>query len=229
MGTALPNRAASFTGRSPFTAHRWGSDARTAHVPTSFGVQWGLMFVRTASIVCAVAALGLAALVSEPPTAEAQGPTASGAASSRPASRPTPSGLPVPRFVSLKFAETNGREGPSFEHPIVWRYLRQGLPLEVVAETENWRKVRDPNGDLVWIHRRTLSSQRMVVVHSADGEPVELHRTPGGARRADAVIEPGVVFRLGACLDGWCRVDGVRATGWLAVEHMWGVYPEEAA
>jgi len=59
----------------------------------------------------------------------------------------TPSGFPVPRYVSLKVGKVNGRTGPSRQHAIAWQYRRKGLPLVVVAETEMWRKVRDVTGD----------------------------------------------------------------------------------
>jgi len=76
----------------------------------------------------------------------------------------TPSGFPVPRYVSLKVGKVNGRKGPSRQHPIAWQYRRKGLPLVVVAETEMWRKVRDVTGDESWVHKPALSGLRRVLV-----------------------------------------------------------------
>ena len=53
------------------------------------------------------------------------------------------SGLPLPRFVSLRSAEVNMRAGPSVRYPVEWVYRRAGLPVEVIAEFDTWRKVRD--------------------------------------------------------------------------------------
>ena len=74
----------------------------------------------------------------------------------------THSRLPVPRFVSLIADQVYGRSGPSRSHAIRWEYLREGLPVEVIAETEDWRQVRDPDGEETWIHRSMLSGERFV-------------------------------------------------------------------
>jgi SH3-like domain-containing protein len=74
--------------------------------------------------------------------------------------QPTPSGQEVPRFVSLKFDVANGRSGPSRAHPVAWRYVRAGLPVEVIAETPDWRRVRDPDGEVTWMHRSIQSGRR---------------------------------------------------------------------
>jgi SH3-like domain-containing protein len=128
-------------------------------------------------------------------------------------------GLPVPRFESLKFDDVVGREGPSFDHPILWRYRLRGLPVEVVAEDVIWRRVRDPDGDLVWIHSRGLEIRRTGLVVDA---PVELHRRPEPDAPTVAVAEPGVLFEIKDCRDGWMRVDGARATGWVRDGALWG-------
>ncbi len=70
----------------------------------------------------------------------------------------TPSGLPVPRFASLKADKTYCRAGPSFDHPVRITFLRKGLPVVIVAETsDHWRKIRDIEGDQCWTHKSKLS------------------------------------------------------------------------
>lgn len=128
-------------------------------------------------------------------------------------------GLPVPRFVSLKFAAVNGREGPSFEHPVVWRYMRRGLPMEIIEEDLDWRKVRDPDGDVVWMHRRVLDNRRTGLV---TGAPAQVLRRPDPDAPVAAIAEPGVLFEIKDCRDGWLRVDGARATGWMRDGALWG-------
>ena len=130
----------------------------------------------------------------------------------------TPSGLPVPRFVSLKFAEVNGRAGPSDQHPIVWTYRRKGLPMLVVAETENWRRVRDPEGETVWMHRRLLDGRRTGM---AMEEAALLVRPEPGAG-ARAIVEPGVVVQIQACRAPWVRVTAGDHTGWADAGAFWG-------
>ena len=49
----------------------------------------------------------------------------------------TVSGLPVPRFVSLKSDKVNVRGGPNQDQEVRWVYTRAGMPVEVTAEFEN--------------------------------------------------------------------------------------------
>ena len=72
--------------------------------------------------------------------------------------------LPIPRYVSLKVKEANARRGPSLSHKIDWIYKRQNMPLEIYAEYENWRRVRDFEGLGGWVHYTLLSGTRYVLV-----------------------------------------------------------------
>ena len=130
----------------------------------------------------------------------------------------TPSGQAVPRFVSLKFDVANGRSGPSRNHPIAWRYVRAGLPMEVVAETPDWRRVRDPDGDEVWMQARMLSATRTVLVV----RDVELKRRPSGDAASKARVKQGVIAELGDCEGDWCEIEIDRQSGWVAKSELWG-------
>src|SRR5271167_1431147 len=88
---------------------------------------------------------------------------ATGAAWADDRDRPTPSGLPVPRYVSLKFDAVNARAGPGDDHRLLWVFHARGLPVQVVAETDEWRRVCDPDGGLSWVHRRTTDGRRTVM------------------------------------------------------------------
>ncbi|TGY89169.1 hypothetical protein E5163_08585 [Marinicauda algicola] len=135
----------------------------------------------------------------------------------------THSGLPVPRFVSLKFESVNGRAGPSLGHPIVWEYVRAGLPLEVVAETADWRRVRDPDGEETWMHRRVLSGRRSVRLLEA----AVLRARPEPDAVIEAEAEPGAVLWLERCRAGWCRLEADGRRGWVPAASLWGVYAPE--
>lgn len=136
---------------------------------------------------------------------------------------PTPSGFPVPRFVSLKAGVANGRAGPEQAHPIVWRYVRAGLPMEVIAETPDWRRVRDVDGEITWMHRSLLSARRSVIALSE----IELLARPADDSPVEAVAEEGAVMWLERCRDGWCRVEAQGFRGWADVTLLWGIYDTE--
>ena len=128
------------------------------------------------------------------------------------------SGKPVPRFESLRYAAANGRKGPSLDYPIQWRYERMGLPVLILKESQDWRWVRDPDGDEVWIHARMLSSQQTVLVRS---ETI-LRKTPAEDAPGVATLEPGVVADLNQCMDGWCQVELTGRKGWIVKSVLWG-------
>lgn len=135
----------------------------------------------------------------------------------------THSGLPVPRFVSLKFESVNGRAGPSLGHPIVWEYVRAGFPLEVTAETADWRRVRDPDGEETWMHRRVLSGRRSVRLLA----PAALRARPEADAVIEAEAEAGAVLWLERCRAGWCRLEADGRRGWTPADALWGVYGPE--
>ena len=137
------------------------------------------------------------------------------------APKTTPSGLPVPRYVSLKFTEVNARGGPGDDYKLLWVYHAKGLPLQIVAETYDWRRVCGPDGSLAWVHRRTVDARRTVMRTSA--QPLTLHRGANLKSPAAAYLAPRALANLDSCKNGMCRlsVDGVR--GWAAQPEVWGL------
>ena len=73
------------------------------------------------------------------------------------------SGLPLPRFVSLKSGRVNARIGPGINYAVSWLYSRPGLPMEIIQEYDNWRKVRDLDGAEGWINQSLLTGKRTAI------------------------------------------------------------------
>ena len=136
------------------------------------------------------------------------------------AGRPTPSGLPVPRYVSLRFATVNARGGPGDDYKLVWVYRTKGLPVQVVAETPDWRKVCDPQGGVAWVHKRTLDSKR-AVMRLDRGELPMRKRATEEAPQAATLVANGVAT-LDRCAEGWCKVAAGGAEGWVKAADVWG-------
>ncbi len=134
--------------------------------------------------------------------------------------RPTPSGLPVPRYVTLKFDKVNARAGPGDDHRLLWVYRTRGLPVQVVAETAEWRRVCDPEGGLAWVHRRVTDGRRSVM--NTDARPAPLYRKPRIGAETAAYLAPRSLASLMRCQKGWCRVKADRATGWVREGALWG-------
>ena len=134
------------------------------------------------------------------------------------------SGLPVPRFVSLRAPKVNLRTGPGVRYPIEWVYHRAGLPLEVIDEFETWRQVRDWEGSVGWVHQSMLSGERKVMVYGKDRL---LRRDPSPAAVGVALLEPQVIADLRRCQDAWCEIGVGDKAGWLRRIDLYGLYPDE--
>jgi SH3-like domain-containing protein len=140
------------------------------------------------------------------------------------------SGLPVPRFVSLKSDKVNVRGGPTRDHEVAWIYTRAGLPVEVTAESENWRRIRDWEGAEGWVYHSLLSGRRTALVRGSPATkdaPLPLLDRPETQARTVARLQPGVVATVKACVGSWCRLIGPGFDGWLEQERLFGVYPNE--
>jgi len=137
------------------------------------------------------------------------------------------SGLPVPRFVSLRADSVNLRVGPGDQYPILWIYHRVGLPVEVLREFDVWRLVIDSEGTKGWMHEATLMGGRHFVIDGTT--PVTLYRRNSTDSAPRAQLMPGVVGAIDRCDAGsdWCRVRVDHIDGWLQRSEFWGSLPGE--
>ena len=137
-------------------------------------------------------------------------------------------GLAIPRFVSLKPNDTPMREGPGKDHAIKWIFKKDGLPVEITAEFENWRRVRDVDGAEGWVYHSRLAGRRTVMVRTKDkSATAAVYKTAGSDGAMTARLEPGVVALLDTCDATWCRLHGESYEGFVRQEMLWGVYPAE--
>ncbi|WP_213735731.1 SH3 domain-containing protein [Bradyrhizobium sp. dw_411] len=140
----------------------------------------------------------------------------------------TTSGLPVPRYVSLKSDHVNVRAGPTKDNDVAWVYTRSGLPVEITAEFENWRRVRDSEGAEGWVYHSLLSGRRTAVVTMKSKDDLApLHDSADGASAIAARLQVGVVAQVKKCTSGWCHVAGNGFDGWIEQQRLWGVYADE--
>lgn len=137
-------------------------------------------------------------------------------------------GLPVPRFVSLKSDKVNLREGPTKEHRTKWIYQRANLPVEIVAESENWRRIRDSDGTEGWVLHSLLIGRRYVLVSPWRVDmPVPLYSEARAGSRVVAQLMPDVLALVRSCDLVWCRISGPDYDGYIDKTQLWGVYPDE--
>jgi len=135
--------------------------------------------------------------------------------------------LPMPRFASLKTDRVNLREGPSKDHATKWVYERAGLPVEITAEFEIWRKVRDSEGVEGWVLHSLLSGRRTGLVLPKAGTSAKLYARASDSADLAATLQSGVIVNLRRCDGAWCLVDGDGFRGYIEQDKLWGVYPNE--
>jgi SH3-like domain-containing protein len=141
-----------------------------------------------------------------------------------------PSGLPIPRFVSLKSGRVNSRVGPGLNYAVEWLYMKPGLPMEILQEYDNWRKVRDSDGAEGWINQSLLSGKRTGIAapwQRGKEARIALLAEPAEGATTIAVIEPGVIGTIKSCNGEWCEMSFQSYSGWLSQSLVWGAYPGE--
>jgi len=132
--------------------------------------------------------------------------------------------LPLPRFATLHSDKVNLRTGPGQRYPIEWVFIRKDLPVEIIAQFEHWRRIRDSDGTEGWVQEHMLTGKREVMIR---GGVRAVRRNPDLGAALVARAEPGVMAKLLECRDAWCRIETVDVTGWVQRADIWGVYPNE--
>ena len=135
--------------------------------------------------------------------------------------------LPIPRFVSMKHGEVNLRVGPGRRYPIAWVYKRREMPVEIIAEFDVWRKIRDFDGTVGWVIAQAVSGNRTFI---ATRQIRAVRSAPGEDAGIVGRLEPGVIGKLLECptkAPDWCRVESNGIKGWMKSEDFWGVFTHE--
>ena len=192
---------------------------------------------------------GFLVLLSMPAQIAAQGAAAGGNG----AKTGRETGLPLPRYVSLKSNKVNVRRGPALNQSVMWVYRRAGLPVEITAEYGPWRQVRDSDGSVGWVYGRLLSGRRTALVapwqapvkrpsgdkanlvasNKAEKAPIPVFAKNSARAKIVAYLEPRVIANIASCALNWCRVSlnvggrGSTIRGWIEQKLLWGVYPSE--
>ncbi|WP_341760383.1 SH3 domain-containing protein [Candidatus Endowatersipora endosymbiont of Watersipora subatra] len=148
-------------------------------------------------------------------------------------------GLPIPRFVSLKSKTVNMRVGPGLQYAIAWLYRKRGLPVEVIQEFERWRRIRDSEGTTGWVLHSLLSSKRTAIVapwaahrNSQENDKKNISVFSGKKMAAtDSLtivhLQAGLVVSIEYCYQNWCKINAHSTRAWMKQDSLWGIYPGE--
>lgn len=132
--------------------------------------------------------------------------------------------IQLPRFVSIRSDEVNVRTGPGVRYPIKWVIKRQNMPVEIIAEYEDWRKIRDIQQDEGWTHKAMLSSRRTALVKS---EKKNVYLEPNEKSKLVAIANKGSLLKIDRCDGKFCEVESENVDGFIRQENLFGVYEGE--
>ena len=132
---------------------------------------------------------------------------------------------PLPRFVSLGSDEIYVRSGPGKRYPVQWVFKKEDLPVEIILEYDVWRKIKDFDGQVGWVHHSLLSGKRNALVK--EEKVSTLYRKPDTSSQIMAYLEPMVLLSVEECEGGFCKVNASGYKGWVEQKTLWGVYETE--
>ncbi|MEZ5690182.1 MAG: SH3 domain-containing protein [Rickettsiales bacterium] len=135
------------------------------------------------------------------------------------------SGGNIPRFVSLRVDEANVRTGPGTRYPILWVYRKKDFPVEIIEEFGLWKKIRDMDNSIGWVHKSMLKGARRAIVRKKRTAFVRIDHD----EEAKPLIKlsPKVVVNILECDKRWCYIQVSGHKGWIQKEDIWGVYSYE--
>ena len=134
-------------------------------------------------------------------------------------------GLELPRYVSLKTNESNLRVGPSTNYRIIIKYVISNIPVEIVDEYKDWRKINDYNDNKGWMHKRLLKGNRFAIIKLPYKESAQIYNKPEGY--VIGKIGKNNIVKVNKCLIDWCHINFNKNKGWINKLNLWGVYKKE--
>ena len=121
---------------------------------------------------------------------------------------------------SLKNTKVNVRLGPSKNYPIKFVYEQKYLPVVIIDEHYNWRKVKDYDNDTGWIHISQLS-KIITTVTTKDNQVV--YSSPSIYSKPKAKLEIYQVLTIKKCNLKWCEIKNAKINGWIKKEYLWAI------
>ena len=124
----------------------------------------------------------------------------------------------TPKYASIKKEKAYSRHNASFDAPLEWIYQKKNLPILIIRERDNWREIRDIDGDISWIHVSMISNKRTFI----NREDQNLLKYKNN-NIVNAIVKKGVVGKIINCDEIFCKVKIKNYKGWVEKKYLWGI------
>ena len=124
----------------------------------------------------------------------------------------------TPRYASIKKEKAYSRYNASFDAPLEWIYQKKNLPILIIRERDNWREIRDIDGDISWMHVSMISNKR-TFINRQDQNLLKYKDN----NIVNAIVKKGVVGKIINCDEVFCKVKIKKYKGWVEKKYLWGI------
>ena len=128
------------------------------------------------------------------------------------------------KFFSTKFNEVNIRNGPGINYFIIGKHLKKGLPLLVVGEFDNWKRIVNFLGVEGWVANSQISKKRYGITIVKESE---IKSFPKKNSKVLMILGEKINFPIQKCSNDWCKIKYNNKTGWIEKKNFWGVFKKE--
>ncbi len=106
-------------------------------------------------------------------------------------------------FLTLKYNKVKVRQGPSFEYPVKFIYKKKYLPIKIIDNKDNFRKITDLKNNNGWIHVSQLSKKKSAInIHNLS----IIFKKPNIYSQPMAKLEKGKVVIVKKCKEDWSKI-----------------------
>jgi len=122
-------------------------------------------------------------------------------------------------FLTLKYNRVKVRQGPSFEYPVKFIYKKKYLPIKIIDNKDNFRKITDLKNNNGWIHVSQLSKKKSAInIHNLS----IIFKKPNIYSQPMAKLEKGKMVIVKKCKEDWCKIITNDYKGWIFKNYLWG-------
>jgi|TARA_B110001452_G_C15210199_1_gene419774 SH3-like domain-containing protein len=121
-------------------------------------------------------------------------------------------------FLSLKYNKVNVRYGPGKTYPVKYVYKKKNLPVKIIDEKENWRRIIDHQYNSGWIQLSQLKSSNSFIIL----EDKILFKKSTLFSKPILKLKKGRLLLIKNCKKEWCKVETDNYSGWIKNTNIWG-------